>query len=91
MKLHIKNLTLGAGASESERVPLQKRLEQLLVARKKISLTDALQVLQRIREGARTGISDAVGVGSTNTATPGGSPAGEGIKGDLGKGNSQGL
>lgn len=50
MKLHIKNLTLGTDASDSERQSLQKRLEQLLAARKKISLTDALQVLQRIRE-----------------------------------------
>lgn len=49
MKLHIKNLALGAGASEQESVPLQKLLEQVLAAKKRISLTDAIQMLKKIR------------------------------------------
>lgn len=49
MKLHIKNLTLGAGASEKESKPLQKALEQMLAVKKRISHTDAIQILQKIR------------------------------------------
>jgi len=49
MKLHIKNLTLGVGANEKESKPLQKRLEQLLAVKKRISHSDAWQILQNIR------------------------------------------
>ena len=49
MKLHIKNLTMGVGASEEEKRPLQKRLEQLLTVKKRISHTDAWQILQSLR------------------------------------------
>ena len=52
MKLHIKNLTIGVGAKENERGPLQKQLEQLLAVRKRISLSDALNLLNRLRAGA---------------------------------------
>ena len=52
MKLHIKNLTLGVGAKENEKGPLEKHLEQLLAVRKRISLSDALNVLNRLRSGA---------------------------------------
>jgi hydroxymethylglutaryl-CoA reductase len=50
MKLHIKNLTLGVGASEKESQPLQKRLEQLLAVKKRISHSDAWQILQSLRQ-----------------------------------------
>lgn len=50
MKLHIKNLTLGVGASETESKPLQKKLEQLLAVKKRITHTDAWQLLQSLRE-----------------------------------------
>ncbi|MCJ8276000.1 MAG: hydroxymethylglutaryl-CoA reductase, degradative [Bdellovibrionales bacterium] len=56
MKLHIKNLTLSAGANESESKPLQKALEQLLAVKKRITQTDAVQVLQKIR--AATGLGE---------------------------------
>lgn len=49
MKLHIKNLALGAGASEQETPILQKLLEQVLAAKKRISLSDAIQMLKKIR------------------------------------------
>lgn len=49
MKLHIKNLTLGVGANEEESRPLQKKLEQLLAVKKRISHTDAWQILQTLR------------------------------------------
>lgn len=49
MKLHIKNLAMGAGATEHERPVLQKLLEQVLAAKKRISLSDAIQMLKKIR------------------------------------------
>lgn len=49
MKLHIKNLTLGVGANEKESQPLQRRLEQLLAVKKRISHSDAWHILQSIR------------------------------------------
>jgi hydroxymethylglutaryl-CoA reductase len=49
MKLHIKNLAMGAGATEHERPALQKLLEQLLAGKKRISLSDAIQMLKQIR------------------------------------------
>ncbi|MCB0378343.1 MAG: hydroxymethylglutaryl-CoA reductase, degradative [Bdellovibrionales bacterium] len=52
MKLHIKNLTLGVGANEKESHLLQKALEQLLAVKKRISHTDAIQLLQKLRRGS---------------------------------------
>lgn len=49
MKLHIKNLTLGAGASEKEIPHVQKRLEEILTMRKRISLSNAIEVLKELR------------------------------------------
>lgn len=49
MKLHIKNLAMGAGASEQESPILHKLLEQVLKAKKRISLSDAIQMLKNIR------------------------------------------
>ncbi len=50
MKLHIKNLTMGVGASKEESQPLQRKLEQLLAVKKRISHSDAWKILQRIRK-----------------------------------------
>lgn len=49
MKLHIKNLAMGAGAAEHEHPILQKLLEQLLAAKKRITQSDAVQMLKKIR------------------------------------------
>lgn len=49
MKLHIKNLSLGAGAQDEEMPVLQKRLEEILQLRKRISLSNAIEVLQELR------------------------------------------
>lgn len=52
MKLHIKNLTLGAGALEKEVPLVQKRLEEILTLTKRITLSNAIDVLREIREVA---------------------------------------
>jgi hydroxymethylglutaryl-CoA reductase len=49
MKLHIKNLTLGAGAVEREVPIVQKRLEEILLLTKRISLSNAVEVLREVR------------------------------------------
>lgn len=49
MKLHIKNLTLGAGAQEKEIPYVQKRLEEILTLHKRISLSNAVEVLRELR------------------------------------------
>ncbi len=49
MKLHIKNLTLGAGALEREVPFVQKRLEEILSLHKRISLSNAIEVLKELR------------------------------------------
>jgi hydroxymethylglutaryl-CoA reductase len=55
MKLHIKNLTLGAGALEREVPLVQKRLEEILFMTKRISLSNAIEVLREIRAAAPSG------------------------------------
>ena len=49
MKLHIKNLTLGAGAEEKEIPYVQKKLEEILAIKKRISLSHAIEVLKELR------------------------------------------
>lgn len=49
MKLHIKNLTLGAGAQEKEIPYVQRRLEEILALRKRISLSNAIEILRELR------------------------------------------
>lgn len=49
MKLHIKNLSLGAGASEKEMPSMVQRLEEILALKKRISLSNAIDVLKEIR------------------------------------------
>lgn len=49
MKLHIQNLTLGAGAQEKEIPIVQKKLEEILRLKKRISLSNAIEVLKELR------------------------------------------
>lgn len=49
MKLHIKNLTLGAGANEKEMPFVVKKLEEILSLKKRISLSNAIEVLRDLR------------------------------------------
>lgn len=49
MKLHTKNLALGAGAEEKEIPMVQKKLEEILAIRKRISLSNAIDVLKELR------------------------------------------
>lgn len=49
MKLHIQNLTLGAGAEEKEIPIVQKKLEEILKLKKRISLSHAIEVLKELR------------------------------------------
>jgi hydroxymethylglutaryl-CoA reductase len=49
MKLHIKNLTLGAGAVEKEIPFVVKKLEEILSIKKRISLSNAIEVLRDLR------------------------------------------
>ena len=49
MKLHIKNLTLAAGAKEKEIPFVQQRLEEILAMTKRITLSQAVDVLKELR------------------------------------------
>ncbi len=49
MKLHIKNLTLGAGATEKEMPFVAKKLEEILQLKKRISLSNAIEALREVR------------------------------------------
>ncbi len=53
MKLHIRNLSLGAGASESEMPLMQRRLEEILNLTRRVSLSHAVQALKELRSGGR--------------------------------------
>lgn len=50
MKLHIKNLTLSAGAKENEAPLVQEKLEEILKSTKRVSLSQAVDVLAEIRQ-----------------------------------------
>ncbi|MCB0406705.1 MAG: hydroxymethylglutaryl-CoA reductase, degradative [Bdellovibrionales bacterium] len=52
MKLHIKNLTIGAGASEKESPIVQKKLEEFLSLHKRISLSNAIDILRDLRSSS---------------------------------------
>lgn len=60
MKLHIRNLTLGAGATERERPYVQKRLEEILALTKRITLSNAIDVLKELRSRAPSTTSAVV-------------------------------
>lgn len=49
MRLHIKNLSLGAGADEREMPFVTKKLEEILALKKRISLSNAIEVLKELR------------------------------------------
>jgi len=49
MKLHITNLTLGAGAQAHEVSYVQNKLEQILKLTKRVSLSNAVEVLDELR------------------------------------------
>lgn len=53
MKLHIRNLTLGAGATETEQPFVQRRLEEILAMTKRISLRNAVDVLNELRNSSK--------------------------------------
>lgn len=52
MKLHIKNLSLGAGATEKEMPTVIKKLEEILALTKRISLSNAVEVLKELRKSS---------------------------------------
>ena len=49
MKLHIRNLLLGAGAKEEEMPLVQGKMEELLMQNRRISLSHAMEVLREHR------------------------------------------
>lgn len=49
MKLHIKNLTLAAGADEEEIPFVHKKLEEILALKKRISLSNAIEAVKELR------------------------------------------
>lgn len=55
MRLHIKNLSLGAGASEREMPFVVKKLEEILALKKRISLSNAIEVLKELRAQSQIG------------------------------------
>lgn len=50
MKLHVKNLSLSAGATEKEMPFVVKKLEEILALRKRISMSQATEVLNEFRK-----------------------------------------
>ncbi len=50
MKLHVKNLSLGAGATEKEMPFVVKKLEEILTITKRISLSNAVEVVKDFRK-----------------------------------------
>ncbi|MBC87622.1 MAG: hydroxymethylglutaryl-CoA reductase, degradative [Bdellovibrionaceae bacterium] len=50
MRLHIKNLSLSAGAHEREMPALQKKLEELLAMTNRITLSNAVDILRELRD-----------------------------------------
>ena len=53
MKLHIKNLSLGAGATEIEMPFVVSKLEEILTLRKRITLSNAIEVLNELRSQSK--------------------------------------
>lgn len=50
MKLHVKNLSLGAGATEKEMPFVVKKLEEILALTKRISMSNAIEVVNDFRK-----------------------------------------
>lgn len=57
MKLHVKNLSLGAGATEKEMPFVVKKLEEILALTKRISMSNAIEVLNDFRKKSDTQIA----------------------------------
>ena len=53
MKLHARNLSLGAGARADEMPLLQRRLEEVLRVQKRISHSNAVELLEQMRSAGR--------------------------------------
>ena len=53
MKLHMKNIALQTGANSKEKHILEERLKHIFKKQKKVSLTDALKILQDWRKEKR--------------------------------------
>jgi hydroxymethylglutaryl-CoA reductase len=53
MKLHIRNLTLNAGATEKERPYVQKRLEEILDLTKRVNPSHAIEILRELRTSTK--------------------------------------
>lgn len=66
MKLHITNLAIGAGAQEHEQAPLQILLEQLLKVQKRITQSDAVQALTKLRHSMKEKNSEPAASTPTN-------------------------
>lgn len=60
MKLHIRNLTLGAGAEEKEIPIIQKKLEEILSLTKRISLSHAIEALKELRSQRTKANEDSI-------------------------------
>lgn len=75
MKLHIKNLTLGSGALEKEVPLVQKRLEEILMLTKRITLSNAIEVLREIRAAATGNSTSSSTTTSSGTHRPPPDPA----------------
>ena len=58
MKLHAANLALAAGANKDEMPRVIKDLEEILLVHRKISLSQAIEVLNSLRS-KKVGINDA--------------------------------
>lgn len=58
MKLHIKNLMLGAGAHEDEQPIVQRRLEELLRLTRRISLSNAKEILRELRGSTKGNVAE---------------------------------
>lgn len=69
MKLHIKNLMISAGANEKEVPVLQRRLEEILATTKRITLSNAIEILNELR-GVKDGIIMTAGKVIQKTGIP---------------------
>ncbi len=52
MKLHLKNLAMGAGAAEAEILSVTRKLEEILVLKKRVSMAQAVEALAELRSNA---------------------------------------
>ncbi len=60
MRLHIQNLSIGAGASELEMPLMQKKLEEILSLKSRITLSNAKEILSDLRRQAKQKLSSTL-------------------------------